>query len=488
MTRIPISSDPLLPVRTRIVATLGPASSDPARIRELIAAGAGVFRLNFSHGSQDEHAQTLASIREASGDLGQVVAVIGDLCGPKIRLNHVSADITLRVGQMVRFVRGEGACTSDALTVNYSRFIDEIGVGHRIYIDDGMVRMLVAERDDQGCTCHCTVGGAISSHKGVNLPDTRLTLSALTDKDRVDLRWAIDNQLDYVALSFARQPADLDLLQELVRDSARRPGLIVKIEKAEALTHLDHFIEQSDGVMIARGDMGVELDIWQVPLIQKLITSKCRQAGKPVIVATQMLQSMVSSPMPTRAEVSDVANAILDEADAVMLSAESAVGQFPVEAVHMMARVARVTESYQSLSQYAAQDDVAPAASERMAAATVLGAVRTARQVGARAMAVWTHTGATARLVAQQRPRMPIIALTRDDAACRRMALLQGVIPVRVGPALSPVHLSQMLDEILIVRNLAREPDLIVVVGSTRPLVTGATDLIIVHRVSTPTP
>jgi pyruvate kinase len=487
MKRLPIVADPRTPRRTKIVATLGPASRDPQRIRELLLAGVNVCRLNFSHGTHADHAATLRTVRDISKQLNLPVGVLGDLCGPKIRLNEVPPNVTLSVGQPVRFVRGAGPCTADTLTINYPKFVDEVTVGNRIYIDDGLVRLLVVERDADSVSCVCTVGGVISSRKGVNLPDTRLSISALTAKDRADVEWAIEHGLDFLALSFAREPNDLKMLKDLLASHRAQIPVIIKIEKAEAIPHLDYFIAAADGIMVARGDLGVELDVWQVPLIQKAILRKCRAAGKPAIVATQMLQSMVSNPMPTRAEVSDVANAIFDATDAIMLSAESASGEFPIESVEMMDRIARATEAYLETAPPEPVDTHLDAGMPA-ASAIVRGAVSAAQMLNARLVAVWSTSGRTARMIAQHRLTMPVVGLTRDDAVCRRLALVHGVIPVRVDPMSNPTLLASQLDDVLLNRNLAQPGDLVVIVTSTRATVVGATDTTLVHRVSVPAP
>jgi pyruvate kinase len=294
----------------------------------MLDSGLDICRLNFSHGDHAQHGEMLGLIRELSAQRDEPITILGDLGGPKIRLNGCPPGVTLEMGQTVRIARGGHDCTADELTTNYPNFVDEVPVGHRVLIDDGLVRLLVIERaGPDALLCSCTVSGPISSRKGVNLPDTRLSVPALTEKDLRDLDWAVKNDLDYVCLSFVRHPDDLAQLKTAIRQRRADIGVIVKIEKTEALEHLDELIAESDGVLVARGDLGVEMDVWQVPLVQKALTARCRDAGVPVIIATQMLQSMVENHMPTRAEVSDVANAILDAADAVMLSAETAVGR-----------------------------------------------------------------------------------------------------------------------------------------------------------------
>jgi pyruvate kinase len=470
-------------IRTKIIATLGPATADPQRLAAVLEAGVDVCRLNFSHGSREDHERSLRAIREWAARHDQPIAVLGDLCGPKIRLNQVTGEaFTLHPGDTVRFVRGDDDCTTDRLTVSYARFVDEVEVGQRVYIDDGLIRLLVVARDADAVTCTCTTGGRVSSRKGVNLPDTTVSTPALTDKDCRDLDWALARDLDYVALSFVRQPEDLARLQGLIATHKSDIGVIVKIEKAEALEHLDDFIARADGVMVARGDLGVEIDVWRVPLIQKDITARCRAAGKPVIVATQMLQSMIASPMPTRAEVSDVANAILDAADAIMLSGETATGKYPDVAVTMMDRVANTTETYQR-ERRAARLVVRPAGPSGPTSAIASAAVQAALQLDARLVAVWSATGETVRLVAQHRLPMPVVGLTYDERVYRRINLLYGVVPLRVKPLSNPAEMAAVLDARLIERGLASPGDLIVVVTSTRPRTPGETDTTLVHRI-----
>jgi pyruvate kinase len=471
-------------IRTKIIATLGPATTDPERLAAMLEAGVDVCRLNFSHGTLDDHERSLDAVRRWAAEHGQPIAVLGDLCGPKIRLNEVDGKaIELRPGDAIRFVRGDAMCTGERFTVNYARFVDEVDVGQRIYIDDGLIRLLVTGRDADSVTCTCTTGGTVSSHKGVNLPDTSLSAPALTEKDRHDLEWAVAHDLDYVALSFVRRPEDLTQLRGLLDRHGSEVGVIAKIEKSEALEHLSELINLADGVMVARGDLGVEMDLWRVPLIQKEITARCRAAGKPVIIATQMLQSMIASPMPTRAEVSDVANAILDLADAVMLSAETAVGTYPSVAVTMIDRIAQTTEAYQR------EQGAVGAAPELSVPHNVTSAIaRATAQAGlhldARLVAAWTATGETVRCLARHRLPMPVVGLTYDERIYRRMNLFYGVIPLRVEPLGNPAEMAGVLDARLLERGLASPGDLIVVVTSTRPKTPGATDTVLVHRIT----
>lgn len=478
MTSLPASF-----VRTKVVATIGPACATQDRLAELIEGGVDVFRFNFSHGQPADHARNLELVRNLARQLDAPIAVLGDLCGPKIRLTEVEGGgFDLPTGSQVRFVRGEQACRPGFLSTSYARFVDEIDVGHRVFIDDGLVRLIVVEKSPDALLCNCTVGGRILSRKGVNLPTTQLSIPAFTEKDQRDLIWAIDNHFDYIALSFVRRPDDLDELRGMLEQRGSRIGVIVKIEKFEALEHMETLVDQADGVMVARGDLGVEMDVWQVPLIQKSITARCRDAGKPVIVATQMLQSMVSNPMPTRAEVNDVANAIIDGADAVMLSAETASGLFPAAAVDMMRRISLATEAY--LADTPPRDVPNLGAGEtETTAAIARGAVQTAAHLHARALAVWTATGMTARLVARHRLPIPIIALTNDEDVQRRLKLVYGVIPLRVDPISDPAKMAGVLNAELRRRELAAPDDLVVVVTSTKPSTPGATNTVHVHRV-----
>lgn len=470
--------------RTKIVATLGPASSSPERLRELFAAGLSVCRLNFSHGELSGHEQVLNTIRAVAAEQDRPIAVLGDLCGPKIRLQKTLGDnpFDLPTGQMISFARGNGECTPQRLYINYTRFLDEVDVGERIYIDDGLVRLLVLDRKADELVCQTKVGGKIQSRKGVNLPDSHLTLPALTDKDRVDAEWAASHGLEYLALSFARRPSDLQELRGLLAQLGSDIHVIVKIEKTEALEHIEQFVAEANGIMVARGDLGVEMDVWRVPIIQKELVNRCRLAGKPVIVATQMLQSMIDNPTPTRAEVSDVANAILDHADAVMLSAETATGSFPVLAVEMMSQIASATEVFMG-------DHRPPAPSMgrdedlRITAAIANAAVQAATSLKAKLVATWSATGTTARFLSSHRLPVPIIGLTGDERVRRRMSLLHGVIPLRVEPLSNPVAMINVLDRRLQERGLVQYGDLIVVVTSTIPTVPKATNTVLVHRI-----
>lgn len=476
-----------LSMRTKIIATLGPATRDRERLEQMLDTGLDVCRLNFSHGTHAEHAELVKLVREVTAARGEHVPIVGDLCGPKIRLGEVEGgSIALHMGDTLRMVYAEDvAGTASRLTVNDAGMIEDIEVGQRVLIDDGQVRLVVTERTHDELTLRVTVGGPVSSHKGVNLPDTPLSAPALSNDDRADLDWAIEHQLDFVALSFVRQPDDLYELKRLIKERGVDLPVIIKIEKTEALWHLEELVAHADGVLVARGDLGVETELWRVPLIQKDVVAECRQVGVPVIVATQMLQSMIESPMPTRAEVSDVANAIIDQADAVMLSGETAVGSYPVESVGIMNKVAEATEAY--LAKRAVPEALPNLAIQyRPTAAVAHAAVAAARDLGARLVAVWTATGTTVRLVAQHRLAIPVVGLSYNAQVCRQIGLLYGVIPIRVDPLENPVDMVATVDQHLLAHELVVPGDVIVVVTSTRPTLPGATDTAVVHRIGEP--
>ncbi|MBK9127026.1 MAG: pyruvate kinase [Phycisphaerales bacterium] len=469
--------------RTKIVATLGPASSTREVIARLMDAGADVFRLNFSHGDLETHGRTLAVIRELAAERSEPIAVLGDLCGPKIRLTELVGDSALlAAGAAVALTRGPGPSAAERLRVSYDRIVEDVQVGQRVFIDDGLVRLVVRERRQDELICEVVVGGVVRSRKGVNLPDSRLSTPALTEKDRVDATWAVRSGLDYLALSFVRQPDDLYELKRLLKSLGSSLPVVVKIEKTEALDHLSELLDHAGGVMVARGDLGVETDVWRVPLIQKEIVQRCRRQGVPVIVATQMLQSMMDNPMPTRAEVSDVANAVLDQADAVMLSGETAAGRYPVEAVEMMSHVVSAAAEYLDKQPRHSRRDDLPYYF-RTPAALAHAAARAALDLSVRLVAVWSATGTTVRLVARHRLPMPVVGLTHDERTWRRMNLLYGVVPVRTEPTENPAELISRVDSILMRSGLVVEGDQIVVVGSTAPLSPGETNVVLVHRV-----
>jgi pyruvate kinase len=471
--------------KTKLVATVGPACESDALLGAMIDAGVNVFRLNFSHGTLDKHEAVLKRIRQQAAQKKAVVAVMGDLCGPKIRIGEVAGGkCELATGQTVVFQREPIAGTPQRLSSIYPALVDDAQIGHRVLIDDGNVQLRVSEKRPNELVCTIEAGGTVSDHKGINLPDSHVSSPSLTEKDRGDLEWAIAHDLDYVALSFVRRPEDLTELREIIRGRKGRCRIVSKIEKPEAVERIKSIIDQSDVILVARGDMGVEMDVSRVPIIQKEIVLHSRLAGKPVIIATQMLQSMVSAPIPTRAEVSDVANAILDHTDAVMLSAETSVGQYPLAAVGMISRIAAQTESFDR--EYR---EVRQATNLRahlpVATAVVRGASVVAAELNARLVAVITVAGDTARLLSRHRLACPIVAFSADERVCRQMAMLYGVIPIHLPDQGSIKATLIALERVLLERKLAALNDNIVVTADVRPDLPGETDALFIHVVGT---
>jgi pyruvate kinase len=416
--------------RTKIVATLGPSSDTPEKLRALVAAGMDAARLNLSHGTHEEHAERAERVRAAEVEAGRPIALIADLQGPKLRVGELEEPLVLRAGQDVT-VCAEEHCAVDELPVFPAVIGDVLKPGHDVLIDDGLVRLRVGDVAGGRARCEVVVGGRVSSHKGVNLPGVPLPIPSLTRKDTEDLRFALELGVDFVALSFVRSPADVRDLRELIEHAGSHAHVIAKIEKAEAVDVLDDVLAETDAVMVARGDLGVEIGPALVPLIQKRIIQKALERGKPVITATQMLESMVHHPEPTRAEASDVANAILDGTSAVMLSGETAVGEYVVEAVAYMDRIARAVEPSIDYRHEIPEAEHNPTIGGAMSNA----ACDIAEALRAKAILVPTFRGRTASSVARLRPQRPIIALTHVDWARRQMALEWGVTPMLIPEA-----------------------------------------------------
>jgi len=413
--------------RTKIVATLGPASESPEQLRALVAAGMDAARLNLSHGTHADHAERARRVREIEAEVGRPIALIGDLQGPKLRIGELTEPVILTRGEQVTICAEESA-TDGELPVAPAVIGDVLKAGHDVLIDDGLVRLRVDSVDQGRASCAVVVGGRITSHKGVNLPGVPLPIPSLTRKDIADLEFALELGVDFVALSFVRSAADIRDLRALIEQAGSRAHIIAKIEKSEAVDVLDDVLTETDAVMVARGDLGVEIGPALVPLLQKRIIAKALERGKPVITATQMLETMVHSAEPTRAEASDVANAILDGTSALMLSGETAVGEYPVEAVAYMDRIARAIEPSMGYRHEIPEADQNPTIGGAMsnAACDIAEALRAA------AILVPTFSGQTASAVARLRPRRPIVALTHMDWAVRQLALEWGVTPLLI--------------------------------------------------------
>ncbi len=430
------------PSRTKIVATVGPACADTQRLLELIRAGVDVFRINTAHGSREEHDARLHQIREASQQAGQIVAILVDLAGPKIRLGELpTGERQFVVGEQVRFVRGSEASNPQDLTTTYARLLEELAIGDRIVLADGMVDLTVERVDPDAATCRVIQAGAVRSRQGVNLPGVKLSVPAMSAADRDNAVWAAREGADYISLSFVRRAEELRELKALIAAQGSESHVVAKIEKPEAIENLDAIVEATDAVMVARGDLGVEIDIAQVPIVQKQIIATCRQHRKPVIVATQMLDSMQRSRIPTRAEATDVANAILDGADACMLSGETAVGEYPRESVEMMHRIALTTEDLAKRQAAQPHSDLYVDGLKEMTEAVTYAADRLAEQLEAKFLIVASATGQTALIVAKHHRHVPVIGVSNSEQALRRMCLYWGVIPLAGAPVDHGDHL-----------------------------------------------
>jgi len=467
--------------RTKIVATIGPASQDVAVLSKLLQAGANVFRVNFSHGTYEEHAKSLANIAAASQAVGKPVAVLADLCGPKIRVGKVVAGgVELREGAEIVIQRETVEGDASRISTTLPEMIDNVHPGECIMIDDGKMRLEVTTVNAPvSFTCRVTRGGKLSSGKGINLPHTNLALSALTEKDRRDVAWiAARPDIDYVALSFVQNPADIHELRALLQQHGKTLPIVAKIEKPQALACIEEIVQTVDAVMVARGDLGVEMELPSVPLAQKRIVRLCQRAGKPCIVATQMLESMIDAATPTRAEVCDIANAVIDQTDAVMLSGETAIGKYPVEAVTMMHETIAATETWHDDHDAAVPDG-------NGSTGAIVAAVRAiTRQEKVAAVAVYTASGATARVLSKSRLHTPILAVSPDASMVRRVCLYYGVAPVCHN---APEHTRDVLtiaQRVALANGLAKSGDKLLVV-SGRPIgKPGTTNTIVLHTVT----
>ncbi len=459
--------------RTKIVATLGPATESADRLRALIGAGVDAVRFNLSHGTHEEHSQRAWRVREIAAEAGRPVALIADLQGPKLRIGHLEEPVVLRAGEEV-VVCAEEAANDGELPIAPAVISDVLTPGHDILIDDGLVRLRVDEVEAGRARCAVLVGGSVSSHKGVNLPGVPIPIPSLTRKDTVDLQWALDTGVDFVALSFVRSPADVRDLRALIEQAGSHAHVIAKIEKAEAVDVLDEVLVETDVVMVARGDLGVEVGPALVPLLQKRIIQMALERGKPVITATQMLESMIHSAEPTRAEASDVANAILDGTSAVMLSGETAIGDYPVEAVAYMDRIALAVEPSMHYRHELPEATESPTIGQAMSNA----ACDLAEALRAKAILVPTFTGRTASGVARLRPRRPIVALTHVDWAQRQLALEWGVTPLAIPEGHDVDDLWRLAVEAARDAGLIEVGDRVVITAGTAVNIPGSTNVI----------
>ena len=464
--------------RTKIVCTLGPASSSESVIKSLMQSGLDVARINFSHGTHDEHAATIAIVRALATKLARPVAILGDLQGPRIRIGDLAEPLELAAGDDI-VLAPEGLEAPGDVPVTYEALAHDVNVGDRILMDDGLIDLVVLDVAKQKVRARVVHGGRLRSHKGINLPGVAVSAPSITEKDRADITFAVEQQLDYLALSFVRRAEDISSLRLLIP-----PGMLVvaKIEKDTALAAIGSIVEASDAVMVARGDLGVELPFEEVPIAQKRIIAVCNALGRPVITATQMLESMVMNPRPTRAEASDVANAILDGTDAVMLSAETAAGAYPQLAVAAMTRI--ITEIERRPLPHVTFEvpedvDGHVATEDAIAAATTAAA----KSLGAPLVIVFTKSGFSARIIASHRPSVAILALTDVERTYRQLALVWGVIPELVPRATSYEEMFEHARAVIERRGLAQRGDRVLVTAGVPFDVPGTTNLLRVEVV-----
>lgn len=468
--------------RAKIVCTLGPASGSPGVIEQLIGAGMDVARLNFSHGSHEDHARNIVTVRQAAEKLGRAVAILQDLQGPKIRLGSLaSGPFEVKKGERLVITTKPVAGGPGLVSTTYAQLPGDVREGGTILVDDGLIELRVEAVSDTDVECSVVDGGTLKPKKGLNLPGARISAPSLTEKDREDLIFGLSQGVDYVALSFVRRPEDVQDVRDVMAARGMQAPVIAKLEKPEALDRLEEILAVVDGVMIARGDMGVEMPPEQVPVAQKRILTAACAARVLVITATQMLESMTENPRPTRAEASDVANAIFDGTDATMLSGETASGKFPIEAVEMMARIATTAEANPRL--YVPMHTGSGPGQAGFAEATCLAACDAARAIQARWIVAFTRSGNTARLLSKMKPRQPILAFTPDAAVRRRLALCWGVTPLVMPTMVTTDALIEELDQLLIASGYAAKGDPIVIIMGSPVSRFGTTNLLKLHRV-----
>lgn len=471
---------------TKVVATIGPASKDPETIRQMIRAGMDVARINFSHGTHETHAQNIATIRQVAEEEHAVIAILCDIQGPKIRIGQVAGgEMPVESGDMLTLTLDEVPGDNGIISLPHPEFIKDISVDTRLLLDDGNLEFVVKETTTRTIVAEVVIGGVLKSRKGVSAPNAKLTLSAITEKDRADVEFALRQQTDYIAMSFVRTADDIRQLRWLMNFFGHEAAIIAKIEMREALDNIEEIIAVSDGIMVARGDLGVETPAERVPLEQKRIIKLCNKAAKPVITATQMLESMTRNPRPTRAEASDVYNAIIDGTDAIMLSAESASGDYPIRAVEVMTNIALSAEQYLWDNRTNGQhfSVIKQEGIEGISNAISEATFHISEALNPTAVVTTTLSGYTTRRVAKERPRTPILCMTPNSTTYRRMALVWGVLPLLV-PEFSTID--EMLS--IIVRaahdaKLVRRGDTLVIIAGVPFGVAGQTNLLKVHRV-----
>lgn len=480
-------------LRTKIVCTIGPASREPEMLRALIRAGMDVARLNFSHGDHALHEENIQRIRAAAEEVGKPVAILVDLRGPKLRVGVMAGDgVPIYEGERVALTtrpligqRVEGSGPQAVLPVSYADLPRDVGPGERILIDDGLVELVAEEVNEEQVLCRVATGGVVQSNKGLNVPGVALSIPAVTEKDWEDLGFAIEQRVDWVALSFVRSPHEVQRLKEAlaVRCAPQEMiRVIAKIEKPQALDHIEEIVQVADGIMVARGDLGIEIPPERVPMAQKHLIRLANAAGKPVITATQMLDSMIRNPRPTRAEASDVANAILDGTDALMLSGETAVGRYPLEAVRTMARIAEEVERHMLTGRWS-EPSYALYGTGDVTDAVSHATCDTAYDLRAAAIIASTASGQTARSIAKYRPHTPIVAVTPNPTVQRQLMLSWGVVPLLGPPAASADEVKRNAMTATYKAGLVKSGQYVVITAGVTPYMPGTTNLMAVERV-----
>ncbi len=471
--------------RTKIVCTIGPASSSEETLRAMIRAGMDVARLNFSHGTHDSHAALMASVRKVAAEEGRVIALLQDLQGPRIRVGEIAEGEThLAPGSRLALTTDDVAGTSSKVTVRGAPLPRDVKPGDRILLDDGAIELKALDTSDAEVICSVVVGGILKSHKGVNVPGRTLSVPSFTEKDRADLLFGLRHEVDYVAMSFVRSAEDIRRLRALIAEQGAETPIMAKIEKHEAIANFDEILQASDAIMVARGDLGIEVAAEEVPLLQKKIIAQCNAAGKPVVTATQMLDSMIRNPRPTRAEVNDVANAILDGSDATMLSGETAAGAYPVAAVATMARIAETTDAalpYDLLMRKAAAEKM-----QTVTDAIGQATCEMAHELRAKAIITSTESGYTARMVARHRPPTRIIATTPSEATLRELAVVWGVEPKLTPRYQTTEEMIRQVVGVAMQEAQAAEGDLVVITAGLPLPARGRTNLLKLHVVGEP--
>lgn len=466
---------------TKIVATLGPATSSRESIQKLLNAGVNVFRFNMSHGSHEEHQARMRLVRELRAETGIHAALLLDLQGPKIRLGlFEGGKAQLETGAEFEITTEETLGNTERASTVYKQFASDVTVGDRVLLADGAVELRVLTTDGVCARCEVVSGGTVGDKKGINLPGVNVSSTSLTRKDMADLQFGIDEEIDFVALSFVRKASDVIRLKLFLEEKGKTIPVIAKIEKPEAVEQLSEILQESDGVMVARGDLGVEMAFEKVPFIQKAIIEQARLHGKFVITATQMLESMIENAVPTRAEVSDVFNAIFDGTDAVMLSAETSTGAFPVEAVRMMARIAAEAEGAMRPRGY---QDPPPRANPSIAEILADAAYHSARSAGVSAIVVFTTSGSTARLVARYRPPAPIFVFTLSETVARQLSVVYGVHAIVTPTQGSTDEMVTIMDRTLQELALLKPRDTVILVAGQPMWRSGTTNLMLLHRI-----